>query len=801
MKKTYTISGMSCQVCALNVERAVRKVKGVKTASVSLLTNTLDVESDGVDDGLICDAISNAGYSAVSGRKYPPPEYIRMKKRLIISICLLIPLLYLSLGPLISLSLPLSVPVQVTAEFALCITIVILNRNFFIRGIPALFRGHPNMDSLVSVGAAAALIYSIFGSIQILFFGADIHLYYESAGMILTLVTVGKYLESRSKGKTTEAISKMLELAPQSATIIKNGIETTVSLSEVHIGDTVVVRPGSRIPVDGSVIDGSSSVDVSSLTGESIPVTKHSGDKVQAGTFCQNGRILVSAEKVGNDTTIAQIIELMRETASTKAPIARIADKVSGIFVPAVILIAVIVFGIWIIVGADVSFALSVAIAVLVISCPCALGLATPVAIMVATGKASSFGILVKSAEALESTGKVDTVVFDKTGTLTTGNLSVSTVHSINDALLPVAASLEAPSNHPISQAILTYAKENHVPISNAVDFLTIPGCGVSAVIDGVPCIAGTRRYLEENGIVVPESDDSQVYVAKGATFLGSISVADTLRPTSAEAVEELQKIGIKTVMLTGDSSRVASKVAALLKIDEYHAELLPADKEHIIRNYQSGGEKVAMIGDGINDAPSLVRADVGIAVGTGNDIAIDSAEIVLMNGNPLTVFTAIALSRATLRIIKQNLFWAFIYNLICIPLAAGVLYAPFGILCPPGIAALAMSCSSICVVLNALRLRRFSPLKVSERDVDMNGKPITITMKKTLHVEGMMCKHCQAAVMNALRVVDGVISVDVSLENKTAVVTLSKNVEDSVLINAVISADFEVTGVDTIQN
>ena len=800
MKKTFTVYGMSCQACALNVERAVKKVSGVESAAVNLLANTLEVESVSVSDALICDAVKNAGYSAVSGRNSVAPEHIRMKKRLILSVCFLIPMLYVSFGSLIGFPLPISMGAQAVILFLLTVVLIILNRKFFFQGIPALIRGHPNMDSLVSLGAAAAVIYSIVITILYFSIGTPIqHLYYESAGMILTLVTVGKYLESRSKEKTTEAISRLLDLSPQSATIIRNNEEVTVSISDVSIGDVVVVRPGGRIPVDGTVVEGNSAVDTSSLTGESLPVTKGVGDAVYAGTICQYGRIHIHSDKVGEDTTLAQIISLVRDASASKAPIARLADKVSGIFVPAVIIIAFIVFVIWMIAGAELSFALSVAISVLVISCPCALGLATPVAIMVGTGKAASLGILIKSAEALETTGKADTVVFDKTGTLTTGVPVVTSVYpadSVQDGdLLYIAASLEKPSNHPLSRAVIRYCTERKIFGEEVSAFSVVPGRGVHADIKGTSAFAGNRSFIEEQGISCPSSVDATIFVAYNNRYLGSISVSDAVRPTAKAAVEELHRSNLLTVMLTGDSTSVAGNISAELGISSFSAELLPQDKDTKIRELQNDGHSVVMVGDGINDAPALIRADIGIAIGAGTDVAIESADIVLMNSDPLTVATAVSLSRATIRNIKQNLFWAFIYNIICIPMAAGIFYLIFGTLLPPGIAALAMSCSSVCVVSNALRLRHF---KMPEREIDNAAPTNTLIMKKTIHVEGMMCKHCQAAVTNALKGIDGVAAVDVSLENKTAVVELSKDVADKILSDAVIAADFEVTGVDS---
>ena len=802
MKQTYTVLGMSCQACALNVERAVSKISGVNAARVNLLANTLEVESDSVSDEIIIDAVKNAGYKALSGRKAVAPEHVHMKKRLIASLCLLVPLLVISMGHMAGL--PISAEVSGILQFVIVIPIIILNRKFFLQGIPALFRRSPNMDSLVAVGAGAAFIYSTVVLFAILLGYPPSHFYFESAGTILTLVTVGKYLESRSKGKTTEAITKLLDLAPKTATILRNGEELTVPISDVSVGDIVVVRPGGKIPVDGTVTEGSSSVDSSVLTGESMPVAKRVGDAVQAGTICLYGNIKFRAEKVGDDTTLSQIIELVRDASSSKAPIARLADRVAGVFVPAVMLIALLVFCIWMFVGAEFSFALGVAISVLVISCPCALGLATPVAVMVGTGKAASLGILIKSAETLETAGKADTIVFDKTGTLTEGKPSVDGIFAAEgisrDELILSAASVEALSEHPLSKAVTDYSKKMGITPFAVDDFLAVPGRGVTAAASGVRYYAGNAAYMREAGVIgnfpdVPE-DRAVIFFAKDTTPLGIITVSDAVRRSSAKAVESLHELGLKVVMLTGDSEATAKRVADEIGVDEFYAGLLPSDKEAAVRRMQEEGRRVIMAGDGINDAPSLARADVGMAVGAGTDIAIESADIVLINSNPQAAASAVRLSRAVIRNVKQNLFWAFIYNTIGIPLAAGILYVPFGVLLSPGIAALAMSCSSVCVVSNALRLRRF---REPEGETDYEEKQMSdITMKKIIHVEGMMCKHCVKAVTNALQAVDGVETVDVSLDDKCAVVNLAKEVSDAELKTAVEAEDFTVTGVET---
>ena len=810
MKKCYTVYGMSCQACVLNVERAVNKIAGVSSASVNLLSNSLEVETESVPDEIIIDAVKNAGYTAVSGRKTVEPEYVSMKRRLILSIVFFIPLLAVSLLSMGGFFLPHLPLVSAIVELILTGVIVCLNRKYFLQGIPALFRRSPNMDSLVSVGASAALIYSVVVTVEIAVTSSLSHpLYYESAGMILTLVTVGKYLESRSKGKTTEAVSRLLDLSPKTATVLRDGSEVTVPVADVSVGDVVVVKSGSRIPVDGTVISGSSSVDVSALTGESIPVSKHAGDVVQAGTICLFGSILFTAEKVGDDTSLAQIIELVREASASKAPISRLADKISGIFVPAVISIAVVVCIIWILLGAEISFALSAAISVLVISCPCALGLATPVAVMAAAGKAASLGILIKSAAALETAGRADVVVFDKTGTLTKGIPVVEQILPADgiDSLqfLSAAASVEALSSHPLAKAVSSYADERGVKKFDVSDFLTIPGSGISASSGGKTYLAGSLRFMRESGVSgtfpdVSSGYGSALYFAEDSHALGVITVSDALRKSAAPAVSRLKKLGLRVSMLTGDTYASAERIASEAGVDSFAAELLPAEKEAEVRRLQNEGKRVIMVGDGINDAPSLAASDVGIAVGAGTDIAIESADIVLMTSSPESAADAVLLSRRALRIIRQNLFWAFIYNTIGIPVAAGVLFAPFGILLSPGIAALCMSCSSVCVVFNALRLTRFKGYSgVRMDEIDNSSVTNTISMKKVIHIEGMMCKHCSAAVSNALKGVDGVSDVSVSLEEKTALVTLLKDVSDSVLKDAVTAADFEVTGVETV--
>lgn len=804
MKKTYTVTGMSCQVCSLNVEKAVCKIPGVDKAEVSLLTNTLTVEGN-VRDEIIADAVKNAGYAIVSGTGSVSQEIRSMKWRLVSSVLILLPLLYLSLSRMFSLPLP-AMPEWLFAclELVLTVPILIINRKFFIAGFPALIHRRPNMDSLVALGSAAAVIYGLWVTVEIFLNPQDaaylsMNLYFESAAMIVTLVTVGKFLEVRSKGKTTESVSRLLDLAPKTGTIIRDGVEITIPVEEIAVGDLVLVRPGGKIAVDGKVVSGSGSVDESALTGESFPVQKSVGSMVFSGTILESGVLQFSAEKVGAETTLSQIAELVREAASSKAPIARIADRISGFFVPVVICIALLSGIIWVALGAEFSFALKTAISVLVISCPCALGLATPVAIMVGTGKAASLGILIKSAESLEIAGTVKTVVFDKTGTLTYGKPKVAGLYlrGVCEAdFLKTAYTLEYNSEHPLSKAIYSFAQEKGIEKAAAKHFVNVAGRGVRAEIDGVICLAGNLSFMEESGISaagfrsVPEGI-TPVYFAKDGKAFGVVGVEDEIRPSAEQAVSSLKNLGIKTVMLTGDSAVPASRVAEETGIEEVHSGLFPADKESVIRELQKNG-RVLMAGDGINDAPSLMRADVGLAVGAGTDIAIESADIVLIKDDLQDVATTVRLSRAVVRNIKQNLFWALIYNSVCIPLAAGVLYVPFGISLSPGIAALAMSLSSVCVVSNALRLRRFG----SEKKDKLGGKTEMCSMQKIISIEGMMCNHCKMSVEKALSGIEGVVSVEVSLENNNAVVQLCSDVADDAFYDAVEGAGFTVISI-----
>ncbi|MFA7023475.1 MAG: heavy metal translocating P-type ATPase, partial [Methanocorpusculum sp.] len=768
------------------------------------------VESDDISDEQIRQAVRSAGYDLVMGE--PPREgsLLRpMKIRLIISFAFLIPLMYLSMGHMWGFPLlewthdPANAGIFALSQLVLTIPIVIANNKYYTSGIPALFRRAPNMDSLVAIGSLAALtygvyaIYAIFSALSIGDMTAagmwSMDLYFESAAMILSLVTIGKYLEARSKGKTTEAVRKLIDLAPKTATVLQSGVEVVIPAEQVAVGDVIVVRPGAGIPVDGTITEGSAPIDMSALTGESIPVVKNPGDSVSAGTISL-GSFTFRAEKVGEDTTLAAIVELVQNANASKAPIGKLADKVSGIFVPLVMSIAVLSGAVWLLLGEPFTFALSIAISVLVISCPCALGLATPVAIMVATGKAASLGILIKSAESLETAGRADTILLDKTGTVTIGKPEVTEVITLSgtrEDLLAVAASVESASEHPLSKAVITYAEENGITFVKAQDFSAVPGRGVSASINGKICYAGNAAFMEENGIQLsPVSvTGTPLYFASGNELLGIISVADKIRPTSKAAVAGLQALGLDVVLLTGDTHTVADSIARQLSIKNVIAEVMPAEKEGQVRTLQEAGHHVIMVGDGINDSPSLARADVGIAIGAGSDIALESADFVLMKSDPWDIVSAIRLSRATLRNIKENLFWAFIYNTIGIPLAAGVFFVPFGWKLSPGFAALAMSLSSVCVVLNALRLRFFtSALPTTSKEE---------TMKKVLTIDGMMCEHCKMTVEKVLSRIPGVVSARVDIKAKTATVELSGNVSDEEFTRVISESGYTILSIN----
>lgn len=806
MKERYRITGMSCAACSARVQRVTEKLEGTETVNVNLLAGTMEISYDEtkLDPEQIIAAVIGAGYGAEKLTERAPRHneaqekaMRRMRLRIFISFPLLLILMYFSMGHMLHLPLPAALQGTENAlrlalvQLALTLPVVVVNGIYYVRGFSNLLKAAPNMDTLIAVGSGAALIYGIVVTVQLhlsliegdmTVAGELAHqLYFESAAMILALVTLGKYFETRSKGKTGEAIAAMMDLSPQTALAQVDGEWKQIPTEELRKGQLVQVRPGGRIPVDGTVVEGVSDVDESALTGESLPVHKTAGDSVACATMNQTGVLTLRAEKVGEDTTLSQMIRLVEEAGSSKAPISRLADKVAGVFVPVVILIALVTFGIWMLVERELSSALSAAISVLVISCPCALGLATPVAIMVGTGRGARFGVLIRSAEALETLHHVDAVVMDKTGTLTEGKLHVTDVLSEDpQRLLRTVSAMEQYSEHPIARAIMAECERQKLAPFVPEDFLAVPGKGISCHMDGQEYFCGNLNFMKENGISVPTERlpaKTLLFCGSREVYLGMIALADVEKKTARSAVETLHAMGIRVIMLTGDNRATAEHIAAKLGIDEVIAEVLPTHKEHQIAHLQEQGHKVAMVGDGINDAPALVRADVGIAIGAGTDIAMEAADIVLMKSDPLDVASAIGLSRATIRNIRMNLFWAFFYNVIGIPVAA------LGLL-NPMIGAAAMSFSSVCVVSNALRLRRYQP-KIIDIPKGEN------TMK--IQIEGMMCKHCQAHVEKALKAVEGVETVEVSLENKCAEVTGTAKPE--ALKQAVIDAGYEVIG------
>lgn len=833
MNKKYKVTGMTCSACSSRVEKCVEKLDGVNNVSVNLLTNSMQVDFD--ENKLTEEKIANSVIQAGYGMEIPTGKAEKkegkedaveknienMKKRTIWSFIFLIPLMYVAMGHMAGLPQPSFLMGDANAvsfaltQLLLCIPVLYINRAYFERGFRSLIHGAPNMDTLISVGSGASFIYGIFaiyrmgyglGTQNMELVHRYLHdLYFESAVMILALINIGKYLEARSKGKTSEAIQKLIDLAPKTAMVERNGQVVEIAAEDVVQGDILQVKPGSSIPADGVVVEGMTSVDEAAITGESIPVEKKKGDMVTAATLNKTGFIRMRAVKVGQDTTFSQIIRLVEEASSSKAPIARMADKIAGIFVPTVMGIALLTGIVWLLMGAEFEFALSCAIAVLVISCPCALGLATPVAIMVGTGKGAENGILIKSGEALEITHNVQSVVLDKTGTITEGKPVVTDVISFGmseNEVLEIAAALEKKSEHPLAEAVLLKAKG--MELSNAENFAAIPGKGITAEIQGCVYYAGNQKLIKEQGISCEKALNSMEKLSKeGKTpliladekqVLGVIGVADVVKPTSAKAIQELKKLGIQVIMLTGDNARTAKAIQKQLDIDMVIAEVLPQDKEREISRLQEEGKTVAMVGDGLNDAPALARADVGIAIGAGTDVAIESADIVLMKNDLQDVVTAIELSKAVIRNIKENLFWAFFYNVCGIPLAAGVLYPVFGLKLSPMFGAAAMSLSSLFVVSNALRLRFFHSLKKGKTH------PETIQEKKveknmyTMKIEGMMCPHCQAAVTKALEALDGT-KAEVNLEKKEAYV--ETGLEKEVLKKAVEDAGYQVLSVE----
>ena len=852
MKETYQVTGMTCTACSSHVEKAVGKVAGVRSVSVNLMTGSMLVDYDqtAAAPADIVKAVVDAGYGAslpsaakTARRERAEPrdalaeELRQMKVRLILSFCFLIPLFYLSMGHMMGWPLPAvfhgreNAMLFALTQFLLVLPILYINDKYYKVGFKTLWKRAPNMDSLIALGSAAAVLYGVAALYQIawgLGHGDaarvdkwSMDLYLESAGMILTLITLGKFLETRSKGKTGQAISRLMDLSPKTATVLRDGAEVEVPVEEVAVGERIVVKPGGRVPVDGVVVEGWSSVDESALTGESIPVEKSPGAKVAATSINQSGAFTFEATRVGEDTTLSQMIRLVEEASASKAPIAKLADRVAGFFVPVVIGIALVTALVWLAVtGGDIAQALTAGVAVLVISCPCALGLATPVAIMVGTGKGAEHGILIKSAQALETLHTVDTVVLDKTGTLTQGKPRVTDVLPLGDTteeeLLCVAASLEKTSEHPLSSAIVSAAQEREIPLAPVSGFAALHGKGIRGEIQGGQFLAGNAALLADEGISLgvatgqaeelAAQGKTPLFFARDGELLGIIAVADLPKPTSAAAVEGFHALGIRVVMLTGDNARTAQAVGRSLGVDEIIAEVLPQDKERQVAALQSQGRKVAMVGDGINDAPALARADVGLAIGAGTDVAIESADIVLMKSDLLDAVTAVELSKSVIRNINQNLFWAFIYNIIGIPLAAGVWYPLFHIMLNPMFASAAMSMSSVCVVSNALRLRlfkpRFSPSAPSApADTPCGcGEQIStkgvFSMTKKLTIEGMMCSHCTGRVEKALSALEGVSSVVMDLEGKSATVTLSADLSDALLTQTVTDAGYEVTAI-----
>lgn len=850
MKKSkFKITGMTCAACQANVTKCALKLDGTKNADVNLLNGYMVVEYDEekLTEQDFITAVNDIGYGAAlygesnkksslssewEERKKDEAEKEKaMKNRLISSAVFLVVLMYISMGHMMGLPLPSFLSgtenalVNAIIQMLLTVPVMIINRKFFVSGFKGLIKRAANMDTLVALGSSASFIYGVFAVLMMSYAAPRgdmqtlshyVHeLYFESSAMILTLVTVGKFLEARSKGKTGDALGKLVSLSPKTANVIRNGKEITVEADSVVVGDELIIRPGERIAVDGVVTHGEGYVDQSAVTGESLPVEKSVGDSVISATLNKNGTFRMTASKVGENTTLSQIIRLVDEAGSSKAPIARLADKVSGIFVPIVMAIALVTFIIWMITGGEIESALSFAVTVLVISCPCALGLATPVAIMAGTGKAAENGILIKSAAALETLGNVNKIVLDKTGTVTSGQMSVSDIETVDKALsetefLKLAAALEKGSEHPLADAVRKKAEDLKLTLPEAEEFTAYEGKGISAIINGEKYIAGNIRFLKENNIEFCDLQDkidtfssqgkTPLLFVKGSKVIGIIAVSDTIREDSVKAIEAFKKLGKRTVMLTGDNQAAASYIASQAGVDEVLAELLPADKEKHIRLMQEKGEKIAFIGDGINDAPALTRADVGIAIGAGTDIAIDSADVVLIKSSLLDAAKAVELSRSVMRNIKINLFWAFFYNALGIPLAAGVFFPAFGLKLSPMIGSAAMSLSSLCVVTNALRLRFFKSKFITDGNNKTTDSEVipeaekkgNDTMEKTFKVEGMMCPRCEAHVVKALTAVDGVENAVASHEKNTATVTLSKDVADDVLIKAIIDEGYE---------
>lgn len=861
-KNKFNIQGMTCSSCQAHVQKAVENLNGIKNVNVNLLSNSMIVEYDEktLNDKKIIEAVKNEGYGATLAINSQKDKIQNdnentlnsMKKRLIISICFWIPLMYVAMYHMFYDLFGIPVPKLINdlfhgpenaitfgfTQILLLIPIIYVNRNYFIIGFKRLFKLSPNMDSLIAIGSFSAIIYGIYAIYMIGFglghnnlelvsrFSND--LYFESAGTILTLITVGKYLETKSKGKTSEAINKLINLAPKTAIVLKNEKEIEVEVKDIKKEDIIIIKPGYSIPVDGIIIEGESSIDESTITGESIPTQKSINDKVISGTINKNGYFKMKATEVGDDTTLAQIIKLVEEAANSKAPISRLADKVSGVFVPIVITIALLATIFWLINGQSFEFALSIGIAVLVISCPCALGLATPVAIMVGTGKGAELGILIKSAESLELLHKVDTVVLDKTGTITQGKPKVIDIITNQDLinevmsqknkvkvvlnknndltsknnLLKIAGSLEKNSEHPLAEAIIEKTRENNLNLYEVKDFEAISGRGVRGKIDNIEYFGGNLAFMQENNVKLEDvllkaeelskQGKTLLYFAKENRLLGIIAVADTIKPTSKIAISELKKKNLEVIMITGDNKNVAESIGKNLEIDKVISEVMPQDKEREVTKLQASGKRVAFVGDGINDSPALVRSDVGIAISSGTDIAVESADIVLINDDLLSVVSAISLSKKVINNIKMSLFWAFFYNIIGIPVAAGLFYLSFNLKLSPMIGAAAMSLSSVCVVLNALRLKKFKPefKKCDSENLDNKERKI---MKKLI-VNGMSCNHCKMSVEKALKKIDSVEDVEVNLETKEVIISSNKEIDNKVIEETIKEAGFEVS-------
>ena len=879
-KETYDITGMSCAACSARIEKGISGMEGMQQCSVNLLKNSMTVSYDEaeLDSGKIIHQVEDIGYGAslhqtqgskttgASGRgkngatDAAAAAAKQMKQRLIVSLVFTIPLFYISMGHMAGWPLPpwllgaRNHMIFAFTQFLLVLPVLIAGGHYFKNGLKNLWYRSPNMDSLIALGSGAAFVYGIYAIYKIAWgfsiedmdmvetFGMN--LYFESSAMILTLITLGKFMEARAKSKTSEAITKLMDLAPKTAKVLRNGQEEEISVDDVQNGDILVVRDGDTVPVDGKITEGFASVDESAITGESLPVDKQTGDPVTGGTINRTGYFQMEATAVGEHTTLSKIIQLVDDATSSKAPIAKLADKVSGVFVPVVITIALLAAILWLLAGQSFEFALSVAISVLVISCPCALGLATPTAIMVGTGRGAAKGILIKSAEALEITHSIDTVVLDKTGTVTQGKPVVTDVIALEadgkaagentqayTELLQLAFSLEKMSSHPLAEAIVKKAEACSATFQEVSDYEMIPGQGIAGTIDKARCLAGNRKLMETNRIDISvaaglqeklaDEGKTPLYFAQGGKFLGVIAAADVVKPTSREAIARLQEMGMDVIMLTGDNARTAEAIKKQVGIKTVIADVLPQDKEEKVRQLQEQGHKVAMVGDGINDAPALARADVGIAIGAGTDVAIESADIVLMKSDLMDAASAVSLSRAVMRNIKQNLFWAFFYNAIGIPVAAGVLYPAFHILLNPMFGAAAMSFSSVSVVSNALRLRFFTPkwkhesgtadlqttgnggmmeqstaaAEIADRIAQNDESKGETTMKKTIKIEGMMCQHCVKAATKALEGVAGVTAVTVSLEDKQAVV--EGTATDEALTAAIVDAGYEVKGIE----